>query len=416
LPIKDALPQRRRKLVVDFVLTFSPCVRLFAAMKRPTLKVLEYRHSKTHPWYLDLRPFNRGRKFFKTKAEAEAERLRQITTLERHGREAVGLSPGELSAIIQARNKLAKHGKTIEDAATFYLDYLERIRRCNVTVADLAKEVLEAKRRDGMSAIYIADLKKRLATFTADFGERPIAGITVEELDNWLRNLNCGPKSRANFRANVGVMFSYAERRRVIDSNPVLRTAQPKLVDKPPEIFTIDELTDLLNAAATRAPEVVPMLAIGAFAGVREAEIKRLNWSEVDQRRGHIEIKSSKAKSARRRIVEIQPNLREWLRPYAEMTGPVVPANSRKKLDLVRKAAKLARWPKNGLRHGYASYRLAAIHDAPRVASELGHTSPQMLYSTYRELVLPEEAGRYWEIVPAVKAENLLSFSSKAIA
>ena len=98
-------------------------------MKRPTLRVLEYRHSKTHPWYLDLRPFNRGRKFFKTKAEAEAERLRQITTLERHGREAVGLSPGELSAIIEARKKLAKHGKTINDAATLYLDYLERIRQ-----------------------------------------------------------------------------------------------------------------------------------------------------------------------------------------------------------------------------------------------------------------------------------------------
>ena len=90
------------------------------------------------------------------------------------------------------------------------------------------------------------------------------------------------------------------------------------------------------------------------------------------------------------------------------MTGPVVPANSRKKLDLVRKAAKLARWPKNGLRHGYASYRLAAIHDAPRVASELGHTSPQMLYSTYRELVLPEEAQRYWLIRPIPGATNVI--------
>src|SRR4029453_19402544 len=209
----------------------------------------------------------------------------------------------------------------------------------------------------------------------------PIAAITIEELDNWLRDLECGPKSRANFRANIGVMFSYAERRRVIDSNPVLRTAQPKLVDKPPEIFSVDELAALLHAALSNAPDAVPMLAIGAFAGVREAEIKRLDWSEVDQRRGHIEIKSSKAKSARRRIVEMQPNLREWLRPYAEMTGPVVPVNSRKKLDLVRKAVKLARWPKNGLRHGYASYRLAATHNAPRVASELGHTSPAMLYS-----------------------------------
>jgi integrase len=383
-------------------------MRQFATMRRPTLAVLPYRHSKTHPWYLDLRPFNRGRKFFKTKGEAEAERLRQKTTLERHGREAVGLPTDELSAIIQARKKLANHGKTIEDAAAFYLDYLERIRRCNVTVADLAKEVLEAKRKDGMSATYLKDLRKRLARFSADFGNRPIAAITIEELDNWLRNLECGPKSRANYRANIGVMFSYAERRRVIDSNPVLRTAAPKLVDKPPEIFSVDELAALLDAAGARAPEIVPMLAIGAFAGIREAEIKRLNWSEVDQRRGHIEIKSSKAKSARRRIVEMQPNLREWLRPYADITGAVVPVNARKKLWLVRKAAGLARWPKNGLRHSFASYRLAAIHDAPRVAAELGHTSPRMLYSTYRELVLPEEAERYWSIVPVGDAINVI--------
>jgi integrase len=381
-------------------------------MKRPTLRVLEYRHSKTHPWYLDLRPFNRGRKFFKTKAEAEAERLRQITTLERHGREAVGLPPSELSAIIQARKELAKHGKTIDDAATFYLDYLERIRRCNVTVAQLATEVLDAKRKDGMSATYIDDLKKRLARFCADFGERKIAGITVEELDNWLRAFPGSPKSRANYRANVGVLFSYAERRRMIDSNPILHTARPKLPDNPPEIFAVDELGTLLNAAVTRAPEIAPMLALGAFSGLRDAEIKRLDWSEIDQKRSYIEVKARKAKSARRRIVEMQPNLREWLRPYAEMTGAVVPANWRKKLDLVRKAATLARWPQNGLRHSFASYRLAATHDAPRVASELGHTSPKMLYSTYRELVLPEEAERYWKIIPEVKAENVVSFSA----
>src|SRR6266513_2718216 len=229
-------------------------------MKRPKLQVLPYRHSKKYPYYLDLRAFGKGRRFFKTKAEAEAERLRQITTLARHGREAVGLPPGELSAIVQARKKLAKHGKTIDDAATFYLDYLERIRRCTATVAQLAEEVVDAKRKDGRAPMYVADLKKRLARFCADFGERPIAGITVEELDDWLRNLDCSPKTRMNFRANVGVLFSYAERRRIIDSNPILRTARPKLADLPPEIFTVDELSALLNAAAKRAPDVVPML------------------------------------------------------------------------------------------------------------------------------------------------------------
>jgi hypothetical protein len=57
-----------------------------------------------------------------------------------------------------------------------------------------------------MSATYIADLKKRLARFCADFGERKIAGITVEELDNWLRSLPGSPKSRANYRANIGAL------------------------------------------------------------------------------------------------------------------------------------------------------------------------------------------------------------------
>ena len=144
------------------------------------------------------------------------------------------------------------------------------------------------------------------------------------------------------------------------------------------------------------------------FSGLRDAEIKRLDWSEIDQKHGYVEVKARKAKSARRRIIEIQPNLREWLRPYAEKSSAVVAMNWHKKVDFVRKAAKLSHWPNNGLRHGYASYRLAAIHDAPRVAAELGHTSPQMLYSTYREVVRPEEAERYWKIEPEDTTRRLV--------
>ena len=98
------------------------------------------------------------------------------------------------------------------------------------------------------------------------------------------------------------------------------------------------------------------------------------------------------------------------------MTGDVVPIAARGKIERVRKTAGLARWAKNGLRHSFSSYRLAAIHDAPRVASELGHTSPQMLYSTYRELVLPEEAERYWKIAPAVETGKVVAFSAKQVS
>jgi integrase len=379
---------------------------------KPTLKVRPYRHDPKYKFVVDLRAFGKGRKFFKTRAEAEAEALRQRTLLERHSRIAVGLSQRELSDLIHARDKLAGYGKKITDAVDFLVDHLERVRRCKITVSRLADEVIEAKRRDGMSADYLSDLQLRLRRFCRHFGEKPIAGITVEEIDDWLRDLEGSPKSRANYRANVAVMFSYATKRRMLDFNPVLHTAKPKLIDKPPDIFTVDELRSLLETATRTAHDVVPMLVIAAFAGLREAEIQRLDWSEVDLARGHIEVKAAKAKSARRRIIPIQPNLAAWLRPYSGLTGRVVPAGARAKIERARTAAGLKRWPNNGLRHSFASYRLAAIGDAPRVAHELGHASPQMLYSTYREVVRPEEADRYWQLEPVAEAGNMVAFVS----
>ena len=380
-------------------------------MKKPSLKVRPYQHSKTHPWVLDLRAYGGKRQFYRTRAQADAERLRQITLLERHGREAISLSQRELSDFITAKRTLAKYGETINDAVKHRVDYLDRVRRSGITVGQLADTLIEGKRKDGRSLSYINDLKNRLARFRQDFGERPIASISVEEVDNWLRDLPLSPKSRANFRANISVLFSHAERLQMIDKNPVSRTAKPKLIDRPPDIFAVEELRTLLEAAQRTEPGVVPMLAIGAFAGLRDAEIKRLDWNEVDLARAYIEVKAAKAKSARRRIVPIQTNLAAWLQPYSGIKGRLVPAAARIKIERARKKAGLTSWPKNGLRHSFASYRLAACHDAPRVATELGHTSPQMLYSTYRELVRPEDAERYWNLAPAAEMQNVVAFT-----
>jgi len=393
-------------------------------MKKAVLKVRKYRHSATHPFLLDLRAYGKGRQFFKTRAEADAERLRQLTTLERHGREAIGLSQRELSDFITAKRKLADYGETINEAVNFRIDHLELVRRHGIAVKKLAAELLEAKRKDGRSDIYLRDLRNILcgpdeanpSLFARTFGDRAIAGITADELDDWLRALPGSLKTRTNFRANIGVLFSYATKRRILESNPILHTEKPKLPDNPPEIFTVDELRALLKAAQRSEPYVVPMLTVGAFAGLRDAEIKRLDWSEVDLVRGYIEVKAAKAKSARRRIVQIQPNLTAWLRPYSEKKGRLVPEGYRGKLERVRKAADLVHWPLNGLRHSFASYRLAAVHDAPRVASELGHTSPVMLYNTYREVVRPDEAEKYWQITPATEPVNVIEFANKAQA
>src|SRR5215471_19100415 len=162
-------------------------------MKQPRIVARPYSHSKTNKFLVDLRAFGGGRKFFKTRAEAEAEACRQRNALLKHVREAVALSQREMSEIISAKKKLAEYGETISDAVKFRVDHLELVRRCKVTVLQLADEVLKAKRKDGMSADYLSDLGLRLRRFCQDFGNRPIAAITVEEIDNWLRDLEGSP-------------------------------------------------------------------------------------------------------------------------------------------------------------------------------------------------------------------------------
>ena len=116
-------------------------------MKKPKLIVRPYRHSETHKWCLDLRPLGKGRQFFRHRSDADAERTRQLTTLERHGREAVGLSQRELSDFITAKRELAEYDKTVNDASKFLIDHLERVRRCKITVAQLADEVWKQSAR-----------------------------------------------------------------------------------------------------------------------------------------------------------------------------------------------------------------------------------------------------------------------------
>lgn len=56
----------------------------------------------------------------------------------------------------------------------------------------------------------------------------------------------------------------------------------------------------------------------------------------------------------------------------------------------------------NCLRHSGASYRLAAIGNAPQTALELG-TSVQLLMQHYRELVAKEDAEAWFSIFPATQ-------------
>lgn len=351
----------------------------------------------------------RNRRFFKEKAEAETFMQLAEVQQENYGTAALSISDALRVEAIECCEDLRPYGKTLRDATKFYLAHLKAItgsRKVREVVADL----LTARTADGMSARYLGDLRVRLGRFVNSFGEEMIAAISASRIDEWLRGLGVGAVTRNTFRRRLAVLFAFAKRRGYVIENPVANVERARERETEIEILSISEVARLLECADS---DMVPFWAIGAFSGLRRAEIERLTWSEIDFDANVIEVRASKAKTRSRRLVAIQPNLRAWLAPYRTCIGRVCPVNLQRKINDDRERARLrAEWPQNALRHSFGSYHLARFNDAAKLALEMGN-SPATIFLHYRQLVRPKQAKLYWLIRPTAKG-NIVSFTKRA--
>jgi integrase len=349
----------------------------------------------------------RNRRFFKDKAEAQTfMRLAEVQQ-ENYGTAALSISDALRVEAIECHELLQPFDATLRDAAKFYAAHLKAItgsRKVSEVVADL----LAARTADGMSARYLGDLRVRLGRFVRSFGEEMIAGISASRIDEWLRGLGVGAVTRNTFRRRLAVLFSFAKRRGYVTENPVADVERAKERETEIAILSVNELARLLECASS---DMLPFWSIGAFAGLRRAEIERLTWNEVDFDAGVIEVKASKAKTASRRLVTIQPNLHEWLAPYRRSIGQVCPVNLQRKINDDRERARLrSEWPQNALRHSFGSYHLAQFNDAAKLALEMGN-SPATIFRHYRQLVKPKQAERYWKLAPVAGGKQIVAFT-----
>lgn len=368
------------------------------------IRVVPYHHHPRLRWTLAGYRINnkRVRRFFETKGEAEAFVQQLYVKAENLGTRATHITQDLHVMAVQCADKLKPFGKTVADATEFYVRHLEALER-SCRIEELVERFLETKRADGIALRYERELRSRLGQFARAFAGRSVATLTTNEIDDWLRSLGRAPLTRNHSRRTLHVLFAYAVSRRYCPANPVTDIAKAKVVAPAVKILTPEQTARLLESADD---SLRPALAINAFAGLRPAEIARLDWKEVRLEREYIEVTAAKSKTASRRLVKILPNLREWLKAAPERTGPVLPANSRKLTDAARVRAGLEEWPSNALRHGFGSYHLGKYKDAAALALEMGHTTTAMLFAHYREVVTPEEAERYWKIFPSSPAKS----------
>lgn len=291
------------------------------------------------------------------------------------------------------------NGHSIVDAAKYYMRHYDPARP-RKPLMDLSDEFIESRRAIGVSEKYIMTARWTMKHFLNAFRSTTLDDLMVSTLDRWMESrTSLTNRSRNTCRVILVCFGNFLKKRGYLATDkPTVFDGMCVLKDEitPVTIYTPDEMKLLLS----KADEVLlPYLLIGAFAGLRSAEITRLDWKHIRFDRGFIECEASMTKTRCRRLVPILANLRKWLEPLAQTSGPVAPYR-----DVATAVCHFGHkigltWKRNALRHSYISNRLAVVPDTARVSLECGN-SPNVVFAHYRELVTPEQAQEWFSILP----------------
>jgi integrase len=361
-------------------------------------------------WYRDGK---RMRQVFRTVEAAKKEALVVARQIQAGMQYLTDLKPHERDAFIAARDLADKAGLPLVPAmedylrarelagteslaamATQYAKHFGSVVR-RATVPEVVEQLVASRKQDGSGRRHLVQLGSVLRRFAAAC-PGPILDVTSAEIDAWLRSLKVSPMSRNSMLVTVNILFSFALEQNYLPAGQPTAASQLRKVKVPDSdisIFTPDEFSQIIHAAPAH---LIPLLAISAFAGIRSAEIARLDWSAVDLDRRIIEMLAGQAKTASRRVIPISDNLAAWLAPLRRR-GRVIPScRQHREITALAKSLGIP-WPRNVLRHSFISYRIAIVKSADQVALEAGN-SPAIIFRHYRELTTEETAKEWFGI------------------
>lgn len=353
----------------------------------------------------------RQRKLFATKREAdlEAERLKGMA--KQWGTESTKISASLAEDAAKAAELLKPYGITLAESASAWVEAHEA-RSKSVTFAELWKQHLELK--DGYSDSYHNSMRRVSDAVMQPIGKTLVSELEPVAIERLLAKKFKTPTYFNLARRTLRPAFSLAVKRGYCSANPFERIDKRKTAVKEIEVVSVAEMKAVLNGCSDhRKNEAlhesyrvdcsdckIPF-AIMAFAGVRPAEIERLEWHDVNVEEKTIRIRGKHAKTRSARVIDVEDNLAEWLAtvPKAERSGNVICSNWARKYKTVRKVAKI--YDRNDvLRHSFASYHLAAFGDVNKTRAAMGHETRDMLFDHYRVVVRKPDAIKFWSIRP----------------
>jgi integrase len=351
---------------------------------------------------------SREQRQFRTKAKALRYAKQRHEEMVRHGHAAFTLSAAQRADALKALSLIGRFGMSLEEAAAVAVRSLPS-RGERVTMDELFSLFVKAP---GRRMARVTERKKstlnslgwRLRRFLRAFGRHVAVEVTTSEIQSWLRGLGkLSPVSLNNHRRVLHAMFGFGVSEGYLNSNPIAKIPLYVVPHKVPSILSVEQAERLVVAASESEDKLglLGFVVLGLFAGLRRAELERLDWSAVKWERKMVTVDGVIAKSGSIRNVTLPDNALAWLRDHTAKTGPLTPKNMKIRLRALWKLTGFKKDGHNELRHSFASYHYDLHQNGPLTAAQLGHsTGTHLLFEHYRSLVPLGEGRKYFSITP----------------
>ena len=374
-----------------------------AADFKPTKRI----HNRAVKWSVNIPAAysgtgRRSRRFFDTKKRAE-EFLESLTSqVDNLGRSVSQLSAKQTADAANAVALLKKTGVNLTQAVESYLERRQEMQ-ASIPLGSAFDQFIDAPTKRKRSPKHLKALGQTRKLFK-DIEHLLVVDVQAQDIDRILKRK--GDCMRNLCLRHLRAVLNLCVKRGQLEENPVNKIEFTQLESKEIQIFTPDQVRALLDAAISLERRLVPYLSVGFFAGIRPEELVRMNWEDINQKEGHVKIRAEISKTKRRRIVEIQPVLDQWLDWWKKsgglMTGSLVPFSpetlKRSRKSIANKAE--VKWIQDGPRKCFASAHLATFEHIDRTAIQLGHTRTTMLFQHYNQAMTKKDAAAYWAISP----------------
>lgn len=317
------------------------------------------------------------------------------------------------------------------DLQTVLSDYMRQWTASNasVTISEAMDNYIVEQEHEGCTAEHTNAIRNRVGRLAAEHGNCLVSDMTARRFTKWLnkqkgvRADKLGKKlsatTRNNLRSTNRSFFTYCIEQGWATSNPVpatkrKRTKQQRVAKhKQPEIMLPCDVERFLHKVEDVAEDILAFWLMKFFAGIRDAESARLDWSMVNMKAGKITLPAEITKTGDKRTVKMQKTLLHWIKPYAKKKGELAPGYSRRRYYYKKVLRHLAKedkeaddgskftFPANAARHSFGTYHLYCFRDPGETAIQLGHKgNPQMLWEHYANTDAEEHAADFWEIKP----------------